>query len=70
VNIIVNGVMGRFSDGVEPTAILVNCHHVTFWQSIDDGHVLIHFLHGSTIEVRETVAEIQTLIVQASGQNL
>ncbi len=53
MNIIVYGVMGRFSDGVEPTAILVNCHHVTFWQSIEDGHVLIHFLHGSTIEVRQ-----------------
>ena len=70
MNIIVHGVMGRFSDGVAPTAILVNCHHVTFWQSMEDGNVLIHFLHGSIIEVRETVAEIQALIVQASGQNL
>lgn len=69
MNIIVNGVMGRFSDGVEPTTILVNCHHATYWQSMEDGNVLIHFLHGSTIEVKETVVEIQELIVQASGQN-
>lgn len=63
--IIVNGVMGRFSDGVDPTTILINCHHVTYWQTIDD-HVMVHFLHGSAIEVRETVEKIQELIVQAS----
>jgi hypothetical protein len=66
----VHGVMGRFSDGEAPTQLMVNTQHVTFWQPVErDGGVLIHFLHGSGIEVTETLTELDALI-RAGGDGL
>ena len=67
-HIVLHGVMGRFSDGGLPAEIMVNTHHVTFWQSIENEHILVHFLHGSGIEITETLTEIQDLIVLAKDQ--
>lgn len=67
-HVIVHGVMGRFSDGALPTEILVNTQHITFWHPTGDDHVLIHFLHGSGIEISETLTEVQDLIHIAEDQ--
>lgn len=72
-HILVHGVMGRFSDGEEATPILVNTHHVVFWQPVvgmppnRDHGVLIHFLHGSGIEITETLVEVEALIRAGNG---
>ena len=71
----VHGVMGRFSDGETSTPFLVNTHHVVFWQPVigapphRHGGVLIHFLHGSGIEITETLTEIDALI-RGTGDGL
>lgn len=66
----VHGLMGRFSDGGDPTELLVNARHVVFWQPIENDHVLIHFLHGSGIEITESLSEIQKLITTTPRDTL